>query len=51
MVNNMIAIYNGYEPIDYSKVIPLLFVDESGFENIILQGLNKAYLFIHLEVQ
>ena len=49
---DMIAIYNGYQPIDYSKVSPkeyidcaidcVLYADESGFYNIILQGLKRA---------
>ncbi len=48
---DMIALYNGYEPIDYSKVSPkeyidkaidcVLYADQSGFENIILSGLKK----------
>lgn len=48
---DMIALYNGYEPIDYSKVSPkeyidkaiecVLYADSNGFENIILNGLNK----------
>lgn len=47
----MIAVYNGYQPIDYSTVTPDLYIekaiecvqyaDESGFEKIILNGLNK----------
>jgi len=48
---DMIAIYNGYEPIDYSTVTTKEYIEcaiecvqyanESGFENIILNGLNK----------
>ena len=48
---DMIAVYNGYEPIDYSTVTPqkyiecaiecVQFADESGFKNIILNGLRK----------
>jgi len=48
---DMIAIYNRYEPIDYSTVTTKEYIDsaiecvqyanESGFENIILNGLNK----------
>ena len=47
---DMIALYNGYEPIDYSTVTPKKYIDcaiecvqyadQSGFEKIILDGLK-----------
>ena len=51
MFFDMIVSYNGYRFIDYSTVTPkhyincaiecVQFADESGFEKIILNGLNK----------
>jgi len=49
---DLIAIYNGYEPIDYSKITPqeyidasidcVMLADSSKMEQIILKGLKKA---------
>jgi len=47
----MIVIFNGYKPIDYSTITPKQYIDcaidcvqyadETGFKNIILNGLIK----------
>ncbi|PLY07448.1 MAG: cell filamentation protein Fic [Arcobacter sp.] len=51
MFFDMIVIFNGYKPIDYSTITPKQYIDcaidcvqyadETGFENIILNGLIK----------
>ena len=51
MFFEIIVIFNGYKPIDYSTITPKQYIDcaldcvqyadETGFENIILNGLIK----------